>query len=53
MIVIADSGRWECFARPRKQGVIDVPETLSRLKATSFYIDDDLLNVIFGDWMRG
>jgi hypothetical protein len=35
-----------------ERGIIDVPETLSRLKATSFCIDDDLLNVIFGDWMR-
>jgi predicted nucleic acid-binding protein len=35
-----------------EQGMVDVPDTLSKLKATSFYVDDDLLNAIFERWLR-
>lgn len=35
-----------------EQGVIDVPDTLERLRATSFYVDDDLIKAIFAKWLR-
>jgi predicted nucleic acid-binding protein len=35
-----------------EQGLIDVPDTLSRLRATSFYADDALINSIFARWLR-
>jgi len=34
-----------------EQGIVDVPHTLSKLKATSFYVDDDLLSKIFDRWL--
>src|SRR4051812_4641502 len=30
-----------------EEGIIDVPDTLSRLRTTSFYADDALINAIF------
>lgn len=35
-----------------EKGIIDVPETVSKLKATSFYVDDALMDGIFGRWLR-
>lgn len=35
-----------------EQGLLNVPDTLSKLKATSFYVDDDLLRAIFDRWLR-
>jgi len=34
-----------------EQGIVDVPHILSTLKATSFYVDDDLLRTIFARWL--
>ena len=34
-----------------EQGIINVPDTLSKLKTTSFYVDDDLLSAIFDRWL--
>jgi predicted nucleic acid-binding protein len=34
-----------------EQGIVDVPDMLSKLKATSFYVDDDLINAIFDRWL--
>lgn len=33
-------------------GAIDVPEILMRLRATSFYVDDTLIDAVFGRWLR-
>ena len=35
-----------------EQGIIDVPDTLSRLRTTSFYADEALINAIFAKWLR-
>jgi predicted nucleic acid-binding protein len=35
-----------------EQSIIDVPDVLSRLRATSFYVDDALIDAIFGRWTR-
>jgi uncharacterized protein len=34
------------------QGLVNVPELLERLKATSFYLDEALLNAVFGQWLK-
>jgi len=34
-----------------EEGIVDVPQMLSKLKATSFYVDDDLLGKIFDRWL--
>ena len=34
-----------------EQGILDVPNTLSKLKATNFYVVDDLLRAIFERWL--
>jgi len=34
-----------------EEGIVNVPHTLSKLKATSFYVDDDLLSKIFDRWL--
>jgi hypothetical protein len=31
---------------------VNVPELLERLKATSFYLDEALLNAVFGRWLK-
>jgi predicted nucleic acid-binding protein len=33
-------------------GWIDVSDTLARLRATNFYVDDELLREVFGRWIR-
>jgi predicted nucleic acid-binding protein len=35
-----------------EQGIIDVPDTVSKLRSTSFYVDDALINTIFARWLR-
>jgi len=35
-----------------EQGIVDVPDMLAKLKATSFYADDDLIKTIFDRWLR-
>ena len=35
-----------------EQGLVNVPDLLERLKATSFYLDETLLNAVFGRWLR-
>lgn len=33
-----------------EKGLTDVPEALARLRDTSFYVDEDLISSIFGEW---
>ena len=33
-----------------EKGLIDVPEVLARLRNTSFYVDENLISSIFGEW---
>jgi predicted nucleic acid-binding protein len=35
-----------------EQGLVNVPELLERLKATSCYLDETLLNTVFDRWLR-
>jgi predicted nucleic acid-binding protein len=35
-----------------EQGLVNVPDLLERLKATSFYLDETLLNAVFGPWLK-
>ena len=35
-----------------EQGLVNVPDLLDRLKATSFYLDETLLNAVFGRWLK-
>jgi predicted nucleic acid-binding protein len=35
-----------------EQGLVNVPELLERLKTTSFYLDETLLNAVFGRWLK-
>ena len=35
-----------------EQGIVDVPAMLARLRSTTFYIDEVLINVVFGRWLR-
>jgi predicted nucleic acid-binding protein len=35
-----------------EQGLVDVPELLERLKATSFYLDETLMNAVFERWLK-
>ena len=35
-----------------EQGLVDVPDLLERLKATSFYLDEALLNAVFDRWLK-
>jgi hypothetical protein len=34
-----------------EKDLIDVPEVLARLRATSFYVDENLIRSIFGRWL--
>ncbi|MEP7009356.1 MAG: DUF3368 domain-containing protein [Acidobacteriota bacterium] len=34
-----------------EKGWIDLPEVLTRLRCTSFYVNEDLLRSIFGQWL--
>ncbi|HEX3553011.1 MAG TPA: DUF3368 domain-containing protein [Thermoanaerobaculia bacterium] len=33
-----------------EKGLLDVPEVLARLRSTSFYVDENLISSIFGEW---
>ena len=35
-----------------EQDLVKVPDLLERLKATSFYLDETLLNAVFGRWLK-
>lgn len=35
-----------------EQGLVNVPDLLERLKATSFYLDETLLNAVFDPWLK-
>src|SRR5260370_36311304 len=35
-----------------EQGVVNVPELLTRLRTTSFYVDEALVNSIFERWLK-
>jgi predicted nucleic acid-binding protein len=35
-----------------EQGLVNVPDLLERLKATSFYLDEALLNAVFDRWLK-
>jgi predicted nucleic acid-binding protein len=35
-----------------EQGLVNVPDLLKRLKATSFYLDETLLNAVFDRWLK-
>jgi predicted nucleic acid-binding protein len=35
-----------------EQGLVSVPDLLERLKATSFYLDETLLNAVFDRWLK-
>jgi predicted nucleic acid-binding protein len=35
-----------------EQGIVDVPEMLLKLRATSFYVEDELINTIFSRWLQ-
>jgi len=30
--------------------LVDVPEVLARLRGTNFYVDENLISSIFGEW---
>ncbi len=34
-----------------ERGLIDVPMALKKLRATNFYLDDELLGTVFGKWL--
>ena len=35
-----------------EQGLVNVPNLLERLRTTSFYLDETLLNAVFGPWLK-
>ncbi len=35
-----------------EQGLVNVTDLLERLRTTSFYLDDALLNAVFGPWLK-
>jgi len=35
-----------------EQGLVKVPDLLERLRTTSFYLDETLLNAVFGPWLK-
>ena len=35
-----------------EQGLVNVPDLLERLKATSFYLDEALLSAVFDRWLK-
>lgn len=35
-----------------EQGLVDVPDLLERLKTTSFYLDETLVNAVFDRWLN-
>jgi predicted nucleic acid-binding protein len=35
-----------------EQGLVNVPDLLERLRATSFYLDETLLHRVFDRWLK-
>ena len=35
-----------------EMGLVDVPDLLQRLQATTFYVGEDLLHSVFDSWLR-
>ena len=35
-----------------EQGLVNVPDLLERLKATSFYLDEALVSAVFDQWLK-
>lgn len=35
-----------------EQGLVNVPDLLERLEATSFYLDETLLSAVFDRWLK-
>jgi len=35
-----------------EHGLVNVPDVVTRLKATSFYVDDALVNQVFAQWLE-
>jgi predicted nucleic acid-binding protein len=35
-----------------ERGLIHVPEVIARLRGTSFYVDEQLIQSIFGEWLQ-
>ena len=35
-----------------EQGLVNVPDLLERLRTTSFYLNETLLNAVFGPWLK-
>jgi hypothetical protein len=35
-----------------EQGLVNVPDLLERVRATSFYLDEALLNSVFDRWLK-
>jgi len=35
-----------------EQGLVNVPDLLERIKTTSFYLDETLLNTVFAPWLN-
>jgi predicted nucleic acid-binding protein len=35
-----------------EHGLVNVPDVVTRLKATSFYVDDALVNEVFAQWLE-
>jgi predicted nucleic acid-binding protein len=35
-----------------EQGVVDVPDMLQKLRTTSFYADEAVINLVFHQWLR-
>ena len=35
-----------------EEGLVNVPDMLERLKATSFYLDEALLSAVFDRWLK-
>ena len=34
-----------------ERGLVDVPDLLERLKTTTFYLDEALVNAVFAPWL--
>lgn len=45
------SGTLGIIRAAAEEGLINVPEILARLRDTSFYVDEDLISSVFGEWL--
>jgi predicted nucleic acid-binding protein len=46
------TGTLDVLRTGAEHSLVKVPDLLERLKATSFYLDDTLLNAVFGRWLK-